>query len=240
MLPADPTLVHPRSAPRRFDAPTLEMIVVVMLLTLHDFLLSDVLSLPGAVKPGLLLQLRGLDHLASNLELVVPVAVFAIMFILWLLARNAWVRRVAALYLGWVTLRLAEKIALILSIIVSRPQSGVGVLLRDTVVLWFVIVVLFGVWYWVIDGGGPDARRDGRVRRYDFHFPQRAAAIPGWTEWRPGLGDYLFLGFSGSTQFGLSDTAVLSLRAKLLLMLQVTLSIAVLVFIASIATGLVK
>jgi hypothetical protein len=240
MPPADQTLVHPRSAPRRFDAPTLEMIVVVMLLTLHDFLLSDVLSLPGAVKPGLLLQLRVLDHLASNLELVVPVAVFALMFILWLLARNNWVRRVAMVYLGWVTLRLAEKIALILSIIVSRPQSGVGVLLRDTVVLWFVIVVLFGVWYWVIDGGGPDARRDGRVRRYDFHFPQRAAVIAGWADWRPGLGDYLFLGFSGSTQFGLSDTAVLSLRAKLLLMLQVTLSIAVLVFIASIATGLVK
>jgi hypothetical protein len=100
--------------------------------------------------------------------------------------------------------------------------------------------VLFGVWYWVIDGGGPDARRDGSARRYDFHFPQRGAAIDGWANWRPGLWDYLFLGFSGSTQFGLSDTAVLSLRAKFLLMLQVTLSIAVIVFIASIATGLVK
>ena len=100
--------------------------------------------------------------------------------------------------------------------------------------------MLFGVWYWVIDGGGPDARRDGSVRRFDFHFPQRGAGIEGWASWRPGLWDYLFLGFSGSTQFGLSDTAVLSLRAKFLLMLQVTLSIAVIVFIASIATGLVR
>src|SRR6476646_9464074 len=131
MQSADPTLVRPRPQPRRFDAPTLEMIVVVMLLTLHDFLLSDVLSLPGAVKPGLLQQLRSLDHVASSLELVVPVAVFALMFILWLLARNAWVRGVAMLYLGWVTLRLTAKTALILTIIVSRPQSGVGVLLRD-------------------------------------------------------------------------------------------------------------
>ena len=240
MPSADPKLVQPRPAARRFDAPTLEMIVVVMLLTLHDLLLSDALALPAALRRGTLEQLRALDRVASNLERVVPVAVFALMFILWLLARNAWVRAVAALFLGWVTVRLAEKIALILVIIVSRPQAGVGVLLRDTVVLWFVIIVLFGVWYWVIDGGGPDARRDGGVRRYDFHFPQRASALEGWAGWRPGLGDYLFLGFCGSTQFGLSDTAVLSLRAKLLLMLQVTLSIAVIVFIASIATGLVK
>jgi len=234
-------------APRRFDGPTLEMIVVVVLTALHDFLLSDVLSLPSALRGGTLSQLRALDRLVSTLELAVPVAVFALMFILWLLARNAWVRCVAMLFLAWVTLRLIAKIGLILSIIVSRPQSGVGGLLRDTVVLWFVIFVLFGVWYWVIDGGGPDARRDcaaspgdGTARRFDFAFPQRAAALPGWANWQPGLGDYLFLGFSGSTQFGLSDTAVLSLRAKLLLMLQVTLSIAVLVFIASIATGLVK
>ncbi len=94
----------------------------------------------------------------------------------------------------------------------SRPQSGVGVLLRDTVVLWFVIIVLFGVWYWVIDGGGPDARRDGAVRRFDFHFPQRAIALEGWAGWRPGLLDYLFLGFAGSTQFGLSDTAAIQHR----------------------------
>ena len=91
----------------------------------------------------------------------------------------------------------------------NRGPTIVGVLLRDTVVLWFVIFVLFGVWYWVIDGGGPDARRDGHARRYDFHFPQRAALIPGWADWRPGLWDYLFLGFSGSTQFGLSDTAAI-------------------------------
>jgi hypothetical protein len=199
-----------------------------------------IVSLPLVLRRGTLAHLCALDLVASSLELGVPVVIFVLMLGLWLLRRNAWVRRVAMLFLGWVTLRLVVKLGLVLSIIISHPQTGVGVLLRDTVVLWFVIFVLFGVWYWVIDGGGPDARRDGTVRRYDFHFPQRAAAIEGWAGWHPGLWDYLFLGFSGSTQFGLSDTAVLSLRAKLLLMLQVTLSIAVIVFIASIATGLIK
>jgi hypothetical protein len=105
----------PPPAPRRFDAPTLEMIIVVMLTTLHDFLLSDVLSLPQALRRGTLVQLRALDRLASSLEIGVPIVIFALMFILWLLGRNAWVRRVAMLFLAWVTLRLIVKISLILT-----------------------------------------------------------------------------------------------------------------------------
>ena len=54
------------------------------------------------------------------------------MISLWLLGRNAWVRRVAILFLAWVTLRLIAKVTLILSIILSRPQSGVGVLRTAT------------------------------------------------------------------------------------------------------------
>src|SRR5262249_14847218 len=149
--PVDETLV--RRAPRRLDVLTLEMIVVVMLTTLHDFLLSDVLSLPLPLAPrSALAQLRLYDRLAFNLELAVPLVVFALMFGLWLAGRNAWVRRVSIVYLAWVTLRLVAKLSLVLYIILSRPQTGVGVLLRDTVVLWFVICLLFGVWYWVIDG----------------------------------------------------------------------------------------
>src|ERR1700686_2852068 len=79
------------SRPRRFDAPTLELIVVVMLTTLHDFLLSDVLSLPGALRGSRLGQLRALDRVASSLEIGVPVVVLLFMVVLWLLGRNAWV-----------------------------------------------------------------------------------------------------------------------------------------------------
>jgi hypothetical protein len=140
----------------------------------------------------------------------------------------------------WVTLRLVIKVALVVFIVTSRPQSGVGVLLKDAVVLWFVIIVLFGAWYWIIDGGGPRARRDGASRRFDFAFPQRSITLPGWPDWQPGFWDYIFLGFCGSTQFGLGDTNVLSLRAKFLLMLQVTLSFTVIVFIASFAISLMR
>ncbi len=166
-------------APRRPDRFSLEMIVVVGLTTFHDFLLSDAMSLPLALQHSAQAQLRSLDRVASGLEIVVPAVVFAVMLILWLTRRDVWVHRMVVAYLGWVTLRLVTKVALVLYIITSRPQARAGVLLRDMVVLWFVIFLLFGVWHWIIDAGGPRARREGGSGRVDFVFPQRAAALPG-------------------------------------------------------------
>ncbi len=227
-------------ASKRLDTYALEMILVLALITLHDFLLSDVLSLPAALRRGSVAQLRSLDGIASSLEFLVPVVLFTAMVVLWLARRNAWERRVAIVYLIWVTLRMVVKVGLVMYIILSRPQSGVGVLLKDTLVLWIANFVIFGAWYWIIDGGGPRARRDEATRRFDFAFPQRALQLPGWEGWRPGFWDYIFLAFSGSTQFSLGDTNVLSLRAKALFMIQVTLSLIVIVFMASFAISLMR
>ncbi|HTX91498.1 MAG TPA: hypothetical protein VMC09_09790 [Anaerolineales bacterium] len=226
-------------APKRLDAYAFEMIIVLALITLPDFLLSGLVSLPVALHRSTLAQLRSLEHVASTLEFWVPVVLFAAMLILWLIRRNAWERHVAMIYLGWVTLRMVVKIVLIIYIVTSRPQSVPGVLLKDTFVLWIVNFVLFGTWYWIIDAGGPRARRDVGSLRYDFAFPQRVLAMPGWEDWQPRFWDYIFLGFSSNTQFGLGDTQVLSLRAKFLSMLQITLSMAVIVFMASVAISLI-
>ncbi len=225
---------------RKLDAYSFEMIVAAAIVTLYDFLLSDAMSLPLALQHSQVGQLRALDKVASGLEYLVPIVVFATILVLWLISRNEWVRHIVVAYLVWVTLRLVGKVGLVMYIVISRPQKVVGVLLTDTVVLWFVNVVLFSIWYWIIDGGGPRARRDGTAKRFDFAFPQRAEALPDWDNWKPSFWDYLFLGFTGSTQFGQGDTDVLSLRAKFLLMVQVVLSFTVIVFIASVAIGLIR
>ena len=239
-------------APHHLDLFALEIIIVLALISLPDLLLSDYVSLPLVLRRSSLVQMRSLEHLVSNLEYLVPVVLFIAMLILWLIRRNVWERRVAIVYLSWVTLRLMSKILLIIFIITSRPQTGVGVLLKDTFVLWLINFALFGTWFWIIDAGGPSARRGGAFGpggtsgpggtfgRYDFAFPQRTVSLPGWEDWQPGYWDYLYLAFSSNTQFGLGDTQVLSLRAKLLSMLQITLSMAVIVFMASIAISLMR
>ena len=228
------------SAYRRLDPYAFEMILALALITLHDFLLSDALSLPLALQRSALAEFRALDRVVSGAEFIVPIVVVAIMLIMWLTRHNTWVRYVAIVFLSWVTLRLIVKVALVLFTIVARPPKQATGLLTDTIVLWFVIFLIFGVWYWIVDGGGPRARRDGAVMRFDFSFPQRVALHKGWTNWQPGFWDYVYLGFNSSTQFGSGDANVLSLRAKLLVMILVTLSIAVIVFFASIAIGFIR
>lgn len=225
------------TAPRKLDINTFEMIFVVALITLHDFLLSDSLSLPLALQHSTLALARYWDKIVSGAEFYVPIIIFAAMIVLWLLGRNTWVHTIAIIFLSWVTLRLSAKVILVLLIIVSHPLKQAPGLLKDTIVLWFVNFLLFGVWYWIIDGGGPRERRTGNPKRFDFAFPQRAVTFLGWENWQPRFWDYVFLGFCGSTQFGLGDTPVLSLRGKFLLMIQATLSVAIIVFIASIAIG---
>jgi hypothetical protein len=232
--------MHAIPASKRMDPYALEVIIVLALITLHDFLLSDVLSLPLVLRHSALVQVRSWDTVATSLEFLVPAVLFSVMLILWFTQRNAWERRVGIVYLGWVTVRLVIKIGLVIFIVTSRPQTGAGVLLKDSVVLWIVNFVLFGAWYWIIDGGGPRARRDGTSGCHDFAFPQHALSLNGWENWRPGFWDYLFLGFSGNTQFGLGDTSALSRRAKILVMLQVTISLAVIVFMASLAISLMR
>jgi hypothetical protein len=225
---------------KRLDTYSLEMIIVLAVLSLHDFLLSDVLSLPVIIGSSPIAQLRSLDVVVSSLEFIVPILILGAMLVLWIIRRNNWVHRLAIVYLIWITLRFITKVGLVLSIILFRTQKVVGVLLKDTIVLWFVNFLLFGVWYWIVDGGGPQARHAGKMKRYDFAFPQHLTSHAGWEDWQPGLWDYIFIGFSANSQFGLGDTSVLSWRAKVLVTLQVTLSLAVIVFLASIALGLVK
>ena len=66
-------------------------------------------------------------------------------------------------------------------------------------------------------------------------FPQSTISAGGASEkpWEPNFIDYLFVAFTTSTTFGPTDTALLSVRMKVLTMVQATISMAVLVVIVA-------
>jgi len=76
-------------ASKRLDVYALEMIIVIALITLHDFLLSDMVSLPFALHRSPLVVVRSLENVAASLEFLVPVVIFTAMLVLWLTRRNA-------------------------------------------------------------------------------------------------------------------------------------------------------
>ena len=88
------------------------------------------------------------------------------------------------------------------------------------IVLWVTNVLLFGLWYWELDRGGPLIRATSPEAVPDFLFPQMTDpnyARPGWM---PGLIDYLYVSLTNATAFSPTDTMPLSQAAKLLMSAQ--------------------
>ena len=77
-------------------------------------------------------------------------------------------------------------------------------------------VLMFALWYWEIDGGGPEQRRESDHQAADFLFPQQMVGLD--ENWAPHFFDYLYVAFTGSTAFSPTDTMPLSHRAKFLMM----------------------
>lgn len=145
--------------------------------------------------------------------------------------------------LAFITLFMIASLALLVHALPLHKEAPL-VLLRSAVCLWATNVLVFASWYWRLDAGGPHIRSlqaghmDGA-----FLFPQMSLdkgqrAEVGVEDWSPQFADYLFLAFNTSTALSPADTAVLSRWAKLLMMVQATISLAVIALLAARAVNI--
>jgi uncharacterized membrane protein len=100
------------------------------------------------------------------------------------------------------------------------PSSFAHDLILAGIVLWVTNVLLFGLWYWEFDRGGPLRRASGREAAPDFMFPQMADPRMAPDGWRPSLIDYLYVSFTNATAFSPTDTMPLTPTAKVLMAVQ--------------------
>jgi hypothetical protein len=71
------------------------------------------------------------------------------------------------------------------------------------------------------------------VKKPEWAFPQASGSDAEAAEWLPTSVDYLFLSFCTATAFSPTDVAPLTARAKLLMMVESTISLITLVIVAS-------
>lgn len=134
---------------------------------------------------------------------------------------------------GGLTFAIAGSATLLVVQLPGNTRAPLS-LLREAALIWVANIVTFALWYWEIDGGGPAKRHPGRHASSDFAFPQMQQDDDGLVEgWSPGFIDYLFLAFNTSTAFSPTDTLVLSRRAKVLMMLQSSISLVVIAVLAA-------
>ena len=106
-------------------------------------------------------------------------------------------------------------------------------LFYTSVGIWCGNVLIFTLLYWLIDGGGTDARLSGNVKYPDFDFPAMDDNVHVPPGWQPGIVDYLFLGFTTSTAFSPTEAMPLTPRAKLLMILQSSIALVTIAIVAA-------
>lgn len=105
--------------------------------------------------------------------------------------------------------------------------------------IWLTNVLIFSLWYWQLDRGGPGKRASGEAEPPDFLFTQMDGAL-AYTpaDWTPVFVDYLFLGLMTATAFSPTDVMPLSPMAKCLVGLQSLISVVTLGLIISRAVNI--
>src|SRR5262249_10985040 len=114
------------------------------------------------------------------------------------------------------------------------------ILLTDTFVLWISNMMVFAAWYWIIDDDAQQQYSADKPIRLNFLFTQTGYEMAAWSEWKPGILDYMFLSFIIMAQFGPSDTVPLTRLSKLVVMTQTVFAMITITLIASRAIGIVK
>jgi len=143
---------------------------------------------------------------------------------------------------GLLTCGLIGSVILLVTALPAHKEPPIA-LLRSAGTLWLSNVLVFGLWYWRLDGGGPNARDARRaVGSCTFVFPQMQVEKSeqpdfGIENWRPGFVDYLFIAFTTSSTFGPTDAPILKRWAKMFAMLQAIISLTIIALLVSRAVG---
>jgi len=117
--------------------------------------------------------------------------------------------------------------------LVTNPSSMKPVpLFYTSVSIWTGNMLIFTLIYWLLDRGGPDARA-GKDTYPDFDFPAMDDSEKVRPGWQPGIVDYLFLGFTTSTAFSPTEAMPLTPRAKLLVIVQSSISLITIAVVAA-------
>jgi uncharacterized membrane protein len=166
------------------------------------------------------------------IALVVPMAA-----VMLTRAQERWLRIERSITLVFVVVvgsGIIADLALLIAEMVQRSGEVSGIqLLTSSVAIWILNVLTFSLLYWQIDRGGPEARANNAGPRPDWLFPQEGAPRDVPPGWRPTFVDYLFLGYSTATAFSTTDVMPLTSRAKMLMMLESTISLTTIVAVMS-------
>jgi hypothetical protein len=143
--------------------------------------------------------------------------------------------RLLQVFLGLVVLGNLGGLLLLLAGLLTEASSDLSgaQLLASGAVVWLTNVVVFGLWFWTLDGGGPVRRALAGRARPDFLFPQDESPSRAGAAWYPRLEDYVYVALTNGIAFSPTDAMPLTRWAKSLMALESTISVAAVLLVAA-------
>jgi uncharacterized membrane protein len=157
-------------------------------------------------------------------------------------ARYSQVRRRLAIGLiGVVSAVNVYSLALLSHYLINGSKASGRSLIFSGLALWVTNILLFALWFYELDRGGPLARATGREQMPDFMFvPMAEGRRYSPAGWKPRLVDYLYLAFTNATAFSPTDTMPLTAAAKWLMTAQSVVSLWVVVLVVARAVNILQ
>lgn len=109
---------------------------------------------------------------------------------------------------------------LLIQNLISGGITSATELLASGGSIWLTNIVIFSLWFWDLDRGGPGARAEAIESHPDFIFPQMSDPDYAPDHWHPNFFDYLYMSFTNASAFSPTDVLPLSRWAKMLMLIQ--------------------
>jgi hypothetical protein len=131
-------------------------------------------------------------------------------------------------------------IRLVVDLVQGTEGNNPGSLLITGGAIWLTNVIIFALWYWEFDRGGPVARANADRMYPDFQFVQMVTPQLAPPDWEPAFGDYLYLSFTNAAAFSPTDVLPLSRWAKMGMTVQASVSIVTVALVVARAVNILK
>jgi hypothetical protein len=153
---------------------------------------------------------------------------------------STWIRHVTIGLVALVTAANVTSLVLLVHHLLNTDVSQGRKLIYSAVAVWLTNIILYGLWFWEVDRGGPHRRASGDEILPDLQFPQMQTPDQAPKNWRPAFTDYLFTSFANGTSFAPADAMPLTLRMKVLFTTESVVSLATIAIVASRAVNILR
>jgi hypothetical protein len=216
---------------RFFRARGLSLAVVVLVMFL---IAASQAGISYSVEMG---PLRKLGLFESNATRTIVAGLYSLRIVLLLLLVMLWaLNRKHALFRTIIFTNIYFTLGLLVDVIslmgvLGQLHKAAPALLIDAALMSLSNVLIFSIWYWIIDPPGIEDEPH-EAGEWAFLFPQRDGSLPDFGRWSPEYADYLFLGFTTNFAFSPTDALPLTRTAKMLMLTQAAISVVIVTGIA--------